>query len=133
LVGRTGFSAGVFFARWFGIALAVMALAAPTFAQDLVITTERTTPISTSELSEDATLDVSESGGIVIEQEGAVVTVDTDNNVTVRDGGEITNTALNNAIGVYFDLASDRNSVLNFSGDLFVGQNNTEEAFGEKN
>lgn len=133
MVGRRGLSAGVSGAGWIRFALVATVLAGPAAAQDLVIDGDRTTPISTTEANPDATVDVSASGNVTINQTGPVVTVESDNDVTVRNGGGLTNEAASDAVGVYFDLNEDRNSSLFLEGDLLVGETAVDAEIGSNN
>lgn len=132
MIERIGFATKLSVAFIAGLAFLVAALSPPAFAQ-LVIDTERTTPVSTSEAPAGEDLVVDPAGSISIDEEGAILTVDSNTNVDIQSGADLTNAASSNALGIEVDLQQDRTANINFAGTLTLGESDTNIEMGSNN
>ena len=100
---------------WLMLGAAGAALATSALADDLTISTTRTTPVSTSDANNgpgDVTID--SAGAVTVSSSGAAVTLDSGNTLSVV--GAVTNTAASGAIGIQVLAAAD-----DFAGVLDLG------------
>jgi len=117
------------FGRWLLMASAASVLTTPSsFAADLVISTERTTPVDTATTDGSGPGNITvQSGGTVTVTSGTAVTVNSSN--TLTNNGTITNNQESNAVGV--NVVTNTNitgAVANFAGIVVPGPSSSSSA-----
>ncbi len=125
---RTVLMSGAFGAGIIGTAFFASALTGAAWAADpeLVIDGTRTTPASTS-TSGDIT--VEDTGRVTIDDEGvAILNLDSNNDITVESGAQLTHSAGDDGIGIYIESGNTGN--LSFSGSLLMGETNPDIEVG---